>query len=336
VVAVRNAGQRTKIPLSLRFTAGCLRFRKLCASGFDICEFHRVEPALLHLSDPRPKNAFFHQDMTVIKTEDQADILWRFCPWLYFFLEKRIARSLSSAWCVRTEGVAALEQRYSFLRGRVRFVPTWVEPDIFFPMAPEDRGRVRAAVEKEMNFSPCALRLISVGRLDKQKDPHLLISALGGLVARGNDVQLLIVGDGVLRKNLEEFVVACSLQHRVRFLGLRSAFEIARFHQAADCFVLTSAYEGMPIALLEALACGLPVVCTRVGEVRRVVINGVNGQVADARTVESVVAAIERVGKQLAHYSPEASTQSVTPFVPGRVLQDVYENYRRIAEYKTA
>ena len=330
VVKVAEAGGRSRVPLSLRFSWGAWQHRQACASDFDVYEFHRVEPALLYLKDARPKNAFFHQDMAVIRTEQKADILWSRLPAIYFALETRVMRSLSSAWCVREQGAESLRARYPFLAGQIHFTPTWVDTEVFFPLSDSGRRQARAETEAAFELDPAAFRIVTVGRLDTQKNPDLLLSAVGRLVAEGANVELLFIGDGVLRGKLEQRVADEGLGRRVRFLGLRSATEIARTLQAADCFALSSAYEGMPMALLEALGAGVPVVTTPVGEVARVVTNGVNGEITQDRTLASFAQGLDQLRRNAAQYTVEQCTRSVEPFTPSRVLAPVYANYRAL------
>ena len=330
VVKVAEAGGRSRVPLSLRFSWGAWQYREACAGDFDVYEFHRVEPALLYLKDARPKNAFFHQDMAVIRTEQKADILWSRLPAIYFALEKRVMRSLSSAWCVREQGAESLRARYPFLAEHIHFTPTWVDTEVFYPLPDTGRCQARAETEAAFDLDPAAFRVVTVGRLDTQKDPDLLLSAVGKLVAEGAHVELLFIGDGVLRGKLEQRVADEGLSCRVRFLGLRCAAEIARILQAADCFALSSAYEGMPMALLEALGAGVPVVTTPVGEVARVVVNGVNGEVSRDRTLASFSHSLNQLCLGAGQYTTENCTRSVEPFTPSRVLAPVYENYRAL------
>ncbi|MDA8127847.1 MAG: glycosyltransferase [Betaproteobacteria bacterium] len=330
VVKVDEAGGRSRIPLSLRFSLGARRYRRSCSRDFDIYEFHRVEPALLYLGDTRPKNAFFHTDMAVIRTERKTDILWRGLPGLYFALESRVFRSLSSAWSVREQAAESLRERYPFLAEHIHYTPTWVDTEVFFPLPDDARRRLRTETEAAFDLDPAAFRVVTVGRLDTSKDPDLLLSAVGKLVAEGANVELLFIGDGVLRDHLAQRAADEGLSGRVRFLGLRSAAEIARYLQAADCFALSSAYEGMPMALLEAQGAGVPVVTTPVGEVRRIVVNGVNGEITPDRSVASFAHGLDQVRRHPERYSVANCTRAVEPFTPSRVLAPVYDNYRAL------
>jgi glycosyltransferase involved in cell wall biosynthesis len=331
VVRVTDAGGRSRIPLSLRFTLGALRHWRRCDAGFEIYEFHRVEPALLYLRDARPKNVFFHTDLEVIRTARDTDILWRRLPAGYFAIEARVMRSVSSAWSVRRQAVVALRERYPRLAASIHYTPTWVDTEVFAPAAATERRRLRVEVEQELGLDPQAFRVVTVGRLDTSKDPELLLAAVADLITAGGNVELLYVGDGVLRSRLERHVATAGLGTCVRFLGLRGPAAIASYLQAADCFALSSAYEGMPMAMLEALAAGLPVVTTPVGEVASVVAGGVNGEIARDRSRTALAACLDRVRMATGAYRPERCAASVEAFTPTRVLAPIYENYRKLA-----
>jgi glycosyltransferase involved in cell wall biosynthesis len=122
--------------------------------------------------------------------------------------------------------------------------------------------------------------MIFVGRLDRQKDPLLLLDAFARSAASDPGLHLVVVGDGALRGEVEAGIATRGIAKRVTLLGALGAARIAGWLRAADLFVLSSAYEGMPIAVLEALACGFPVASTDVGEIRRVVRDGITGRIA--------------------------------------------------------
>ena len=94
---------------------------------------------------------------------------------------------------------------------------------------------------------------------------------------------------------------------------------------------MSSAYEGMPIALIEAMACGLPVAATDVGEVRRLVVSGRNGEIAGAGDAEGLAAAISRGITHFRAYGGAPCIEAASQFTPQRVLGPVYENYGKLA-----
>jgi glycosyltransferase involved in cell wall biosynthesis len=113
--------------------------------------------------------------------------------------------------------------------------------------------------DPEMKIHDGSLRIISVGRLNPIKGFDLLIEAVKGL----EDIKLVLVGDGPEKENLER--LAIELQVDLELTGRLSQEEIIERLQIADIYVLSSYSEGMSNALMEGMACGLPVLSTRVG-----------------------------------------------------------------------
>jgi glycosyltransferase involved in cell wall biosynthesis len=323
-----GAGVRTPIPLSLRFTLALKARRPLCEA--DVLEFHRLEPMLPFLFDSRPKNAFFHQDMAVLH-DTASDIRWKHVPWLYFGLERLLIPRLSAAFAVREEAVRAYRARYPRLASSIEFIPTWMDPEVFHPADAGQRRALRDDLLNELGFSASSRVLIYVGRWDTQKDPLRLLRAFRALLAEDRDVALVLVGDGVLRGELQAFVRSHGLDRRVALSGPRPQPRVADWLRAADLFVLSSAYEGMPMSVLEALGSGLPVATTDVGEVRRVVWPGVNGEIARSRSVEDLVRAMADCLDRLDTYAGAPCTEAVADYVPRKVLAPVYETYRALA-----
>lgn len=122
-----------------------------------------------------------------------------------------------------------------------------------------DTGTVDTVLSAVPDRSPGAdFTVVSVGRLVPIKDPHTLLDAFAG--ARQPGDRLLFVGDGELRAELADQVDRSGLGSRVTFTGLAPREEVYRHAAAADVYVSTSRGEGMPVAVLEAMACGCPVV----------------------------------------------------------------------------
>jgi glycosyltransferase involved in cell wall biosynthesis len=121
------------------------------------------------------------------------------------------------------------------------------------------------------------VRLLFVGRLSVQKDLPTLIDALSHVVRQTPNVELHIVGDGPERARLQRMVSERHLSDRVTFRGWVNKDRIAECYQNADAFVLPSRYEGMPNVVLEAMACGLPIVATDIAGCEELVQENVNG-----------------------------------------------------------
>jgi len=140
--------------------------------------------------------------------------------------------------------------------------------------APDTQARAEA--RRQLGLTDEFLWM-AVGRLEAVKDYPTLLRAM----ARApENARLLVLGTGPLKAELNRLAAQLGLERRVRFLGF--APNVEHWMQAADGFVLSSRYEGLPMVLLEAGACGVPAVATDVPGTREVVIDGVNGWLARA------------------------------------------------------
>ena len=120
---------------------------------------------------------------------------------------------------------------------------------------------------------------ISVGRLQPPKNHALLIKAFAKVVKKEANIKLIIVGEGELRSKLEKLIVQYGIENCVSMPGQCS--NIQERLNKADVFVQSSDYEGLPISCLEAMACGLPIVSTKVGGVVDIIRNNQNGFLVD-------------------------------------------------------
>jgi len=124
-------------------------------------------------------------------------------------------------------------------------------------------------LKKKLHFRPDVQLIGHVARLHYEKGQLYLLKAFQQLLTQKSDVKLLIVGDGPERQALEKFVSKQSLEAEVKFLGYRK--DITDILSIIDLFVLPSFWEGLPLAILEAMALGKPVVATRVGGIPEII-----------------------------------------------------------------
>ena len=127
-----------------------------------------------------------------------------------------------------------------------------------------------------------ATRLVCVGRLSAQKGQLLLIEAAKILAEEGCDFQLVLAGDGEMRRVLEAAISSAKMVHRIRITGWISGAEVRREIRAARALVLPSFAEGLPIVLMEAMALRRPVISTFVSGIPELVANGKHGWLVPA------------------------------------------------------
>jgi glycosyltransferase involved in cell wall biosynthesis len=148
------------------------------------------------------------------------------------------------------------------------------------PRIPREEWRAREG------FASDDVLFVCLARLDSQKNHALLLEAFAQGPACNAKAHLVLVGAGPLQPQLEQQGQQLGLASQVHFLGLRA--DIPDVLAAMDAFVLSSDYEGSPLALVEAMAAGLPVVSTIAGGVPELIQNGKEGFLVPVRDVKSL------------------------------------------------
>jgi len=134
------------------------------------------------------------------------------------------------------------------------------------------------------------LRILCVARLIKRKGIDYLIKALGEL--KDEDFLLTIIGDGNEKKNLIDLAKRLKIDNKIKFWGSVPHSEIIKYYQQNDIFILPSLNEGMSNTILEAMACGLPIITTNVGGSEELIEE--NGFVIKPKSKKELVKAIQR------------------------------------------
>ena len=133
-----------------------------------------------------------------------------------------------------------------------------------------------------------------VGRLDAEKHLWLLVKAFAK-IRRGRDVQLVIVGDGTDRDNLQELVRELKLVKRTTFTGRVPDDDLTQLHRIGTVFAMPSPAELQSIALLEAMASGKPTVAVDAGALSELCQDGVNGELCEQDNVEQMAAGLAKI-----------------------------------------
>lgn len=169
----------------------------------------------------------------------------------------------------------------------IHVIPNSVDVERF--SASGSRNRTR----EEMGVACDQFLWLAVGRLDKAKDYPNLLNAFSDLSQLHPDARLLIAGDGPLKSDLDSTIQRLGMDDRVRLLGLR--LDMPALYKASDALVLSSAWEGMPNVVLEAMASATPVVATAVGAVPEIVADGESGLIVPPGDHKALSEAMERM-----------------------------------------
>lgn len=137
---------------------------------------------------------------------------------------------------------------------------------------------------------PAECSVLCVARLSVEKRIDLLLEAMAEVARKMPRCSCTIVGDGPLKQNLVEKTEALGLSDSVHFIG--HVAEIRPYYEAADIFVLSSAKEGLPLVLLEAMAYGVPCIATNVGGNAEVIVHGETGFIVESANPDELANAI--------------------------------------------
>ncbi|OYT68517.1 MAG: glycosyl transferase, partial [Armatimonadetes bacterium CP1_7O] len=184
---------------------------------------------------------------------------------------------------IASEVARTIEQLYGYKNPPV--IPNGIPIEEYVPN-PEKRAQFRAAHGVEPN----AIVIVHVGRFVALKNHALLLRAFAQLHSK-QPLHLWLVGDGELRPAMEQLTQELGLAERVRFWGLRE--DVADILNAADIFALPSQHEGNPMALMEAMAAGLPVVASRVGGIPELIAESETGILVEPNAEQSLIQALQ-------------------------------------------
>lgn len=138
-------------------------------------------------------------------------------------------------------------------------------------------------------------KLLFVGRLSPVKGVNYLIRALPGVLEKFSKVRLEIIGYGAQEKELKALVKNLSLENKITFIGPVPNRELPKYYQHSFCYILPSIVEGLPVAIMEAMACGCPVIATSVGGVRDLIENNVTGLLISPKSVDEISQSVIRL-----------------------------------------
>jgi glycosyltransferase involved in cell wall biosynthesis len=253
----------------------------------------------------------------------------------YWVATTRLLGRLASAHTVLTPAARAmLVERYRYPAGRVAVVPTFVDPEAFAPVAPDARRAIRGDLGRSLageDWDDDVRLLVTVARLSPEKGLHDLLDVAAASARTEPAWRFLVVGEGALRGELESAIAARGLGRRVLLAGWQPPATVARWLAAADVLVLPSHFEGLPLTLFEAVACGCPVVVTRVGGIAGLDIPPAAGRVVPPGSVPDLLAATRAVlGAGPPAGAPEARARLLAPYLRSRVVAQVLDLYDRL------
>jgi glycosyltransferase involved in cell wall biosynthesis len=183
--------------------------------------------------------------------------------YLYEHIERYVFLHIDKVITISSETHNYYCKKYPFLKEKSITIPNGVNINIFKPLPDNNTAKEYEILSKEKV-------ILYVGRLEKEKRVDFIIEIFKNLKNTHSDLKLMIVGNGREKESLQTLVKQMSLTDII-FIESLSYEEVPRIMNCADLLIMCSLHEGMPTVVLEALACGLPVVSTDVGDLNHII-----------------------------------------------------------------
>ncbi len=202
-------------------------------------------------------------------------------------IEKKIAKEADLIVTISTYSFDKIQTHYDIAPEKIRIVPNGVDTEKYKPSTEN-----QSILKRQFGLKETFPVVLFVGNLIPRKGLTYLIQAAQQLVKTRPDTQFVIVGDGPLKAQLIDSLIASKLLDNFTFMSKLTDDELSTMYRCSDIFVLPSIQEGQGIVLLEALASGKPAVAFDIGGVNEVIINGKNGLLVSNRNSEDLAEAL--------------------------------------------
>jgi len=320
-------GRSPGLPLSAKFTWALMRSRRELGLEDAILTFHRIEPTLPVRNFAGRTVLFLHAHSKDLDNPT-TEVTWSKAPGVYRWLEARLIAGVARIFVVREDAAADYRARYAKLASRIEFLPTSVDDAVFQAWDDPKREATRRSLAARYGLDATRPWVLFVGRFEAAKDPLLALEAMRHMAGAGRRAQLVMIGRGTLEPRIRAYIDEHRLGECARLLGPQPQSELASWLNAGDCLCMSSAFEGMPLAMLEALQCGLRVVSTAAGGESPRILRAGAGLLVPERSAPALARGIDEVLSR----APDrgACQTAAAPYAARTALAALYAKYREI------
>ena len=202
-----------------------------------------------------------------------------------------------------------------------------VDTDTFFP-----HEGIRIEMRKSYKIQSSQIAILFVGRIAKTKGPMRLLESIPFLTKKGLSFHLFFAGEGSYFSNVKKFVTDNGYNEKVTFLGSVPHENLPQYYNMADVTVLPSDMEGVPMVILESLACGTPVVASKVGGIPDIIMDGQNGYLVKDLTPENFSKAI--CNAIALEYNRTKIADSIQQFTANRFIESLEKIIQNVMSVK--
>lgn len=242
---------------------------------------------------------------------------------LYYPIEKWLSKYTEILITINKEDY--ILSKYRFLAKKSKYIP-----GVGIDVAKFSRNElIRREIRKKMNIKDNEIILFSVGELSKRKNHKAIIKCLNELEPC---YKYYICGKGSELENLKNIVKKRHLEGRVKFLGFLS--DVTEFYSAADIFIFPSLQEGLPVALMEAMANGLPIICSDIRGNRDLIDNNLGGFVVNNKNKKQYIKYIKIISRNrnIREKMYIYNQEKITNFSRDKINYEMIKIYKEISQ----
>ena len=281
----------SKIPLRVKaLFAYTLYMRRIMNLGCDVLYVHSPEICLPFLLFNKKLPVIYHQhgfSNTLHSSKysyGEAKIFRKFFDTARWLIYNK------ASWIITIDQVGLQQAEVNGAKNKTSLLLNAIDTDKFKP-----NQKARIDLRKRFGLLDDVFSIFNAGRIEKQKGIHRLIECIPIFKSKGMRFHIFIAGDGTSKNRLIDLVKFHQAETEVTFLGRVSHENLSDYYNMADVFVLPSEKEGVPMAILESLACGTPVVANSIGGIPNFLRNGENGMLLESLSIETIASTIMNV-----------------------------------------
>ena len=327
-IAFGKINYKSMIPARLKNTIQYLIHRKyILKSGCDILYIHSPEVAIPFVFYNKKIPVIYHQHGSS-NPMFKSKYLWArnvLMQKMYDLILKIVHRRAD--WTIAIDKLCFNQASRNGASKKTSLLMNAVDIEKFY-ISMDYRRKMRLFYWLDLE----QIAVLFVGRIEEIKRVDLLIDAFALLKNDGVKFRLFLAGDGTLRKQFEEYANRKGLEKVVTFLGNISHDELPHYYNMADVVVLPSEMEGVPMVLLEAMACGTPVIASSVGGIPDIVKDGINGILLNIVTSQSLAIAIRELNER--HFSRKIISKSISHLGTNEFLKNLYNIIQNVINKK--
>ncbi len=284
-----------------------------------IVHAHRPDHLAVFLGFKKIKSVLSLHGQQAKTVNDRKGIIVRS---IYNYLEKFAIRRSTAIIAVDKITKNYYLNRYKSISNKLIVIPTGIDTTIFKP-------KNKFEIRENLGFSSNDKIILYVGRIAPPKRIADIIKAFEILAKNDKFYKLIIVGDGVLIEDMKELTEHLNLNDQVIFFGIRKRNELPEIYNMSDISVLYSDNEGSPLAVKESLACGIPVVANRVGDISTIIRNGYNGYLVEKENEAELSLKMKTAIEKASDFRNNC-IDSIQQYTTDKVNQEVIDLYKRL------